>query len=159
MVNTVGQDISEVIKSYTAGFLDADGAIMATIERHKEKKYGFRVRVIVKITQRDKVNVEWFLEQFGFGLIVQNRSVYDWLIRDQKNVLSFLNLVSPYILTKKNQAEIAKNILGVEIKSKDDLVKIASMADTLSSYNVRSKIRRRNYSSMIQEVLPPVTTD
>ena len=53
----MGQDISEVILSYTAGFLDADGAIMATIERHKEKLYGFRVRVIVKITQRDSINV------------------------------------------------------------------------------------------------------
>lgn len=48
-VNAVGKDASEVDWAYTAGFLDGDGAIMATIERHPEKRFGFRVRVCVKI--------------------------------------------------------------------------------------------------------------
>ena len=37
-VHPVGKRLSEVERAYIAGFLDADGAIMASIERHPEKK-------------------------------------------------------------------------------------------------------------------------
>ena len=39
MANAVGKEYSEAKRAYLAGFLDADGAIMATIERHQEKKF------------------------------------------------------------------------------------------------------------------------
>ena len=45
MVNTVGKDATEVERAYLAGLIDADGAIMAVIERHKETKFRFRVRI------------------------------------------------------------------------------------------------------------------
>jgi len=66
--------------------------------------------------------------------------------------MHLIELLEPFILFKKNQAVIAKQILSSKILSKEDLVSVALMADTLSSYNVRSKNRRRNYSLMIQEV-------
>ena len=47
MVNTVGKGCSEVDRAYLAGFLDADGAIMAIIEKHQEKKFDFRIRIIM----------------------------------------------------------------------------------------------------------------
>lgn len=52
MVGSVGKGCSEVDRAYIAGLFDCDGAIMASIESHKEKKYGFRVRVILKLTQK-----------------------------------------------------------------------------------------------------------
>ncbi|HUC95471.1 MAG TPA: LAGLIDADG family homing endonuclease [Candidatus Saccharimonadia bacterium] len=152
MVNTVGKNISAVNESYTAGFLDADGAIMATIERHKEKRYGFRIRVIVKITQKNKTIVDWFRTQYSIGNVVHNRATYDWIIRDQSDAYSFIKQLEPYIIVKRKQALIALQILDHKISSKEDLISVALLADTLSSYNVRSKLRRRNYSLMIQEV-------
>ena len=44
MDNTVGKIPSEIDFAYIAGFIDGDGAIVAWIERHREKKYGFRIR-------------------------------------------------------------------------------------------------------------------
>ena len=85
-VNAVGKKLSVADRAYSAGFLDADGAIMATIERHKEKKFGFRVRVTLKITQRKKDILDWFLETFGVGYIRKNRTTYDWIVRDQRMV-------------------------------------------------------------------------
>jgi len=151
MVNTVGKNISEVIKSYTAGFLDADGAIMATIERHKEKRYGFRVRVIIEIAQKDRKILDWFQNQYSCGRVVLDRTTHAWIIRDQSDVYTFITQLEPYIRSKKKQASIALRILDHEVSSKEDLMSVALMADALSSYNVRSKLRRRNYSLMIQE--------
>lgn len=50
----MGKKCSEVERAYLAGFLGADGVIMALIEKHSEKHFKFRVRVrvVVKITQR-----------------------------------------------------------------------------------------------------------
>ena len=48
--SAVGKNYSEVELAYASGFIDADGAIMACIEKHSEKKFGFRVRVILKVS-------------------------------------------------------------------------------------------------------------
>ena len=49
--NAVGKISNEAGRAYLAGLIDGDGAIMATIEKHSEKKIGFRVRLEIKITQ------------------------------------------------------------------------------------------------------------
>ena len=55
-VDPVGKTLSEVNRAYLAGFLDGDGAIMACIERHPEKRFRFRVRINIKISQKgDKI--------------------------------------------------------------------------------------------------------
>ena len=150
-VNVVGKEFSEVELAYLAGFIDADGAIMATIEKHQEKKFGFRVRITVKITQRDVCILEYFLQQFQVGYVRKNRTTFDWLIRSQKDVKVILNLLKPYLKSKSKQAVLAETILNIEIVSQDDLVEAANLADSLSRFNVRSQGRRKNYVSMIQE--------
>ena len=138
-----------------AGFLDADGAIMATIERHQEKKFRFRVRVSLKITQRDQENLNWFLKMFGVGYIRKNRGTHDWVVRDQNDVSFVLKIISSYLKVKSKQAAIAKIILGKSIVSYNDLLKVARLADALSRFNVRSKNRRKNFVSMIPKNISP----
>ncbi|MEK7534893.1 MAG: LAGLIDADG family homing endonuclease [Patescibacteria group bacterium] len=149
MVNAVGKDISEVDRAYLAGFLDADGAIMATIEKHAEKKFGYRVRIQLKVTQKDKTTLEELRALCGIGRLRKNRTTYDWLIRDKSEALFLLDLISPYLRVKRSQAEIANTILCTVIDSREDLIKIARAADSLSRFNVRSKNRRKNFASMI----------
>ena len=52
--NSVGKSYSEVDLAYVAGLIDGDGAVMACIEPHNEKKFRFRVRVVLKVTQKYK---------------------------------------------------------------------------------------------------------
>jgi len=147
----VGKNVSKVERAYTAGFLDADGSIMATIEKHQEKRFGFRIRITVKITQKNKKTLEWFKNKYKVGYIRNDRSVSDWLIRDQKIIKYFLKCLLIYLKTKRKQAEIALDILDVEIKKSKDVLRAARLADSLSQFNVRSKNRRRNFTSIIQE--------
>ena len=62
-----------------------------------------------------------------------------------------LNIVQRYIKGKSPQVRLALEILSTSIKSKEDLLRVARLADTLSGYNVRSFGRRKNYTSKIQE--------
>lgn len=149
--NVVGKVYSEADKAYLAGFLDGDGAIMATIEKHAEKKFGFRVRITLKITQRDREPCEWFLNKYHVGYVRVNRTTHEWIIRGQKDAKSILKLIEPYVQVKQQQVKLAQEIIGISIERRDDLVRVAKLADALSRFNVRSKNRRKNFVSMIQE--------
>ena len=154
-VNLVGKQYFEADKAYTAGFLDADGAIMATIEKHQEKKFGYRVRITVKITQSKRNILDWFLKRFRIGLVRKNRTTFDWKIRNQKEIVQILTELLPYLKVKKIQAEKALIILQKEIKNPQHLRQVAILADSLAQHNVRSKGRRKNFVQMIQEHCSP----
>ena len=149
--NAVGKNYFAVELAYAAGFIEADGAIMACIERHSEKKFGFRVRIVLKVSQKDTYILRWFEKLFKAGKFRKNRTVNDWQIQDQKDCLRVLLILLPYLKVKKRQAEIAIDILKTSVTSKKDLIHIANLADTLSRFNVRSKNRRKNFATMIQE--------
>lgn len=149
----MGKEASEANRAYTAGFLDGDGAIMATIERHQEKKFGFRIRVTVKISQKDRYDLEWFMKVFKIGKINSNGRSFDWIIKNQKDAEELINSILPFLKVKKKQAEIARKILKLNcnVDSQDLFLDIARLADSLSFLNVRSKNRRKNYMTLVQE--------
>ncbi len=146
----MGKIYSEVDRAYLAGFIDGDGAIMATIERHGEKKFGWRVRIEIKITQKEAVILRFLCQKYRVGNVRANRTTYDWIVRNQEDARMILGLISPYSLAKKRQIQIALKILDIRIEKKAHLVSVARLADALSEYNVRSKDRRKNYATMIK---------
>jgi hypothetical protein len=154
-VNTVGKPLSEVERAYLAGFLDGDGAIMAYIEKHSAKRFRFRVRLEVKVTQYHLDDVAWLCGQTGVGYLRRNLRTYEWIVRDQKAVSWLLEMIAPYSRGKKQQVALAQQILLYAVHSKEDLFQVACLADTLAAFNVRSKLRRKNYAAMIQESVLP----
>ena len=154
-VNPMRKLVSKVQRAYLAGFIDGDGAIMAFIEKHSEKRFGFRVRTEIKITQTHEKDVLWIKQLTGIGYIRKNVRAYEWIIRDQKAVKWFAEIITPYVHGKKKQLEYLEKIFMHPNNTKDDLIKTAHLADTLSSFNVRSKNRRKNYATMIQETNSP----
>jgi len=154
-VNPVRKILSEANRAYLAGLIDGDGAIMACIEKHDEKKFGFRVRLYLKISQNDKKILNWCQSITQLGGIRINRTEYEWRIRDQKTVKSLLLKLLPYLKVKRKQAELAIKILESKINKFSDLLKIAQLADALSQLNIRSEGRRKNFATMIQENISP----
>lgn len=151
MVNSVGKGCSKIDWAYIAGLFDCDGAIMATIEPHREKRFGFRVRVILKLTQKRPDILVWIQNAVCVGRIVRNRTTYDWIVKSQSDCYGLLRGISPYIRGKNKQVAYAVKILDSTVSSRKDLLYIARLADTLSGFNVRSSGRRTNYASMIKE--------
>lgn len=150
---TVGKDLSnDITKAYIAGFLDGDGAVTAVIERHAEKKFGFRVRVSLDFYQhKDHVKLLQYLKRvFGEGSLGRSiRDTHKLSLRNQATLRIILPLLYPFSRIKRNQIRIALRILNTTIHEKRDLLKVARLADELSSYNVRSRSRRKNFSTII----------
>lgn len=149
--NSVGKMCSEVDLAYVAGLVDGDGAIMACIEPHNEKKFRFRVRVILKVTQKHEKDLVFLTKLFGCGAVRQNGTTFDWILRDQKSLIIVLSELLPYSKSKQQQIKHALKILTMKIGSQKDLVQAAKTADALSLFNVRSNNRRKNFVTMIQE--------
>ena len=98
----MGKPLSEVDRAYLAGFLDGDGAIMALIEKHSEKRFGFRVRLEISITQFHESDVSWLPVETGVGYIRRNLQTYQWIVRDQQAARWLLDMVAPYSRSKRN---------------------------------------------------------
>lgn len=124
---------------------------MATIEPHDEKKFRFRVRIELKVTQKYREDLACMMQILGCGKIRTNRMTCDWITRDQQEILRVLSYIRPYSRMKQRQIDIAREIIETSIKKFSDLMRVARLADTLSKFNVRSKSRRRNYAAMIEE--------
>ena len=148
-VNSVGKGLSKVERAYLAGLIDADGAIMAIIEPHREKRFRFRVRLIVKLTQKRPDILQWIKQETQLGRVRTNRTTFDWLIRDQNEIRVLLKSLLPFLRIKRKQAEIALKIADISIESKKNLIRVARLADTLSINNPRSRRRRKNFATMI----------
>ena len=146
----MGKRLSKVERAYIAGFIDADGAIMAIIEKHTEKKFGFRIRVVLKATQSNPRILHWLCKRSQAGLVRRNRTTYDWLVRNQNHIRSLLIALRPYFKVKNQQTVKALQLLNGTINSPKELMIAARLADSLSKLNVRSKNRRSNFASMIQ---------
>ena len=156
MANPVRKIFSEVNKAYISGLLDGDGAIMACIERHAEKKFGFRIRIYIKISQNNEKILKWCKFTTGMGNVrnVKNDE-YEWRVRNQIDAKLLLDWLIPYLKIKKRQAVLAKRILDAKIENAKQLLKVAKLADTLSALNVRSEGRRKNVATMIQDSISP----
>ena len=154
-VNSVGKMLSETDRAYIAGLIDADGGIMALIEHHREKRYRFRVRIEMKLTQKNPYILHWLKSRIMIGKVRQNRTTFDWLTRDQKEIFDLLKILSPFLKIKKEQAIIALKIISYSIKSKKDLLYVARLADSLSVKNPRSRGRRKNFSTMVEDSISP----
>jgi len=148
--NAVGKKCAEVDRAYCAGLIDGDGAIMALIEPHNEKKFRFRVRIELKVTQKHRRSLEFLPRLLGCGLVRANKTTHDWITRDQQEIARVLSMICPYSRTKKRQIDIALKILQTPIRSEADLLRVARLADALSRFNVRSENRRKNHVTMIQ---------
>ena len=143
---------SEVNKAYISGLLDGDGAIMACIEKHAEKKFGFRIRVYIKISQNNEKILNWCKSITGMGNVRNVKGgEYEWRIRNQIEAKELLEWLVLYLKIKKRQAILAKRILNAKIKSSKRLIAVAALADTLSALNIRSQGRRKNFMTMIQD--------
>src|SRR3990167_4412242 len=153
--NAVGKRCSVAERAYLAGLIDGDGAIMALIEPMHEKRFRFRVRIELKITQKNERDLVFLNKLLGCGSVRKNRTTCDWLTRDQQHILRILSLVRPYSRMKQRQIAFASKIIDTPIRERRDLLRVARLADALSKFNVRSKLRRKNYATMIQEHFSP----
>jgi hypothetical protein len=127
----------EVDLAYIAGFLDGDGAIMAEVEKRKDLREGFRVRIVVQFSQ--KTTYEYVLEHIQkkldmFGNVHRdNKSGSSLRIKSQDQAKQILKNLQPYVVAKQEQIKLALQLLDSTFAEK------LALAGKISAINVKSR--------------------
>lgn len=106
------KNINNII--YIAGFLDGDGCINAQIVRRKDYKLGFQIRVYIVFAQKTIRSwfIEWLHKEIELGIIRHIKDgMSEYTITGIKNVRPILLLLLPYLMIKKDQADLLLNIM------------------------------------------------
>ena len=147
--NTVGKtfsDLSDVDSAYISGFLDGDGSIIGSIEPHKEKKFGYRFRVIIKFSQQTgNISILHYIKKkIGVGYIRKGKEASEYVVKTQSDVYKLLLKLKPFVVLKSKQLELSLSFLKCNIVSKEDAIKVATLASQISNLNLRSKSHRKH---------------
>lgn len=132
---------------YLAGFIDADGSIIAQIVPRKDYVLGFQLRVSVLCIQKiSRVHhLRDFQSQIGAGTVRdRGDGIGEFAIIGHKNVSNLLKQISPYLRNKQKQANLVlriceqlnltttKNQSPCAVKK---FLQLCTLADQVSSLN------------------------
>ena len=153
--------------AYLAGFLDGDGSVVATLERYYSKRFPYRIRIKVNFTQhaRHEDKLRMMQEALGeLGVIRTNKrkSLAELVIQERSQVKTVLVRLVPFLLIKKDQANLALKVLeGMSSNEKHKpstlsekaYIRILSLVQKIRSLNSGTGGKREI------RVFDPVTTE
>ena len=154
--------VTAVEKAYVAGLLDGDGSVMAPMEPHRECRFRYRIRVVVKFSQHedhDQTLME-LKALCGDGYVSQsNKRVREFAVKSSRGVERLLRDIEPYVRIKRTQVRQALALMEQlkHVQTLEQFRRVAELADQLSAGNLKSRSRRKHSSQSIARV--PVTTD
>lgn len=127
--------------SYLAGWLDADGSILAQIVRRKDYVLKYQLRVSILFTQ--KMNRIHFLRKFqseiGNGTVRdRGDGVGELALVGKNSVQAFLQQIQPYLRSKRKQANLVLRICEQLDQTKNDsdkFLELCVLADRVADLN------------------------
>lgn len=131
--------------SYLAGFIDADGCILAQIVSRKDYVLKFQIRVSVTCIQKMKHihHLKHFQLEIGKGTVRdRGDDIGEFSIVGHKNVYAFLTQVTPYLRIKKKQANLVIRIceqLDLTKKNPQKFLELCQLTDQISVLNDSKK--------------------
>jgi len=140
---------TKIDNKYIAGFFDGEGSAMVLTIRIKEKGgYHFRIRPVIKITQKTKRILMLIKNFFGYGTLMRSHitSGECWIfqINGHEKILKFINQISPYSILKKKQLLLIQEMISLQIKTnqpyeQSQLGKIIDIRDEVHSLNCETR--------------------
>jgi hypothetical protein len=127
--------------SYLAGFIDADGSIIAQIVSRKDYVLRFQIRVGVTCIQKmSRIHhLRNFQSEIGAGTIRdRGDGVGEFAIVGYKNVSAFLKQIAPYLRMKKKQSNLVIRICEQLDQTKRDpqkFLELCVLADQVAALN------------------------
>lgn len=106
---------SELFLAWAAGFFDGEGCVMVELSKEKRCRHGFRTSLHVTVTQTSLPCLQLFLENFGGQISTSEARTpngrrwavqHRWVTRNE-DAAAFLRQVQPYLVVKKEQAQVA----------------------------------------------------
>ena len=108
--------------AYIAGFLDGDGSVMFQLKPRFDYAYGFQIKVTLAFYQKssNRSVLEWLYENLKVGAVRdRNDGMSEYDIEGFIPVRQVLELLSPYVILKREQVEMALQLID-EITSQSE---------------------------------------
>ncbi len=140
--------ISSTKKSYLAGFLDADGSIYVQAKPNKTYRFGFQIAPYIVFYQSVK-DAKVFSNVCSLINCGHKRTrkdgIIEFIISKQEEIIEFIDLVEPYIIMKRAQLKLLKEIINLkkEVKIKKDFIKLINLVDSFRNLNYSKKRKKR----------------
>ncbi len=141
-------NLSSTQKAYIAGFLDGDGSIYVRMKPNATYRYGFQIAPHIVLFQsvKDKNNFGKVCSLIGLGYTRErNDGIMEYIIGREDAISAFLKSVSPYLILKKEQANLMIKILNAKarVKNISDFRALADLIDRFRDLNYSKKRKRR----------------
>jgi len=109
---------------YIAGFLDGDGSIIALIGPTHQRRFPYRVKLRVNFTQKKKDGfileaIKKHLDNLGNIRIQSKYNQAELVIGNRQEVKKVLLRLKPFVIIKRNQLELALQIIAVFEKGRE----------------------------------------
>ncbi len=130
--------------SYTAGFLDADGSIYVRLKPNSTYNYDYQVSPSVVFFQnsKSKQGLQLLQSRLKMGYLRErNDKIIEYTIGDQSSIISLLQKIIPFLIFKKQQAELMLKILSLKktITTAKQFVQLAKLIDIFGDLNYSTK--------------------
>ena len=140
---------SSTISAYLAGFLDGDGSIYVRIKPNPTYKYGFQIAPYIVLFQsnQDRKNFGKICSVIGLGILRErNDGILEYSINRVNNLKLFLESIKPFLILKKDQAELMLKILAKKekVENREDFEKLAQLVDNFRDLNYSKKRKVRS---------------
>jgi len=100
--------------SYIAGFFDGEGSAMILTVRRKKEKNIYRFRPVIKIAQLTTPILYGIKDRLGFGTVITGNKTPCLQINGHKKILKFIELVGPYVILKRRQLLLLKELIALQ---------------------------------------------
>ena len=148
MGNTVGSrdktklNLSVTECAFIAGFLEGDGCISAKIT---PTSGSYRVMIVISFTQRQegRIVLEYLANLLHEPIAdYSTRNMSELVVRERKKLISLIESIQPFLVSKQQQARYALKIIEILNRSKRGALR--SPKNLLETVNLAEKIRALN---------------
>lgn len=136
-----GKVLTPLQLSYIAGFLDADGSVLAQIVQRQGYTYHYQIRFTVSFVQKTKRKhfLMQLQKEIGIGTLRdRNDGISELAIVGWQSVASLLYKLQPVLRIKLKQANLVLKIieqLPLTKKSPQKLLELCYLADQVAALN------------------------
>lgn len=105
-------NLSDTEKAYIAGIIDGEGSLSIGNMRSNVRKRIANFKPVIRVAVTNPDLPLYLKEKIGGGItIVEHKTVnlktqYAWYISGKKNIVVLLQLLMPYLIIKKKQAQL-----------------------------------------------------
>ena len=147
----MAKTISATKRAYLAGLLDGDGSIYVRLKPNSDYKYGFQIspHVVFFQSAKEAASFKKVSKILNYGYVRKRKDgILEHNISKKKEIVEFLNLVKPYLILKRRQAELMLEILEKKerVKNEKDVLRLANLIERFRKLNYSKKRKKHNLS-------------